>query len=561
MAETELEERYLRDQREYEEALQAYRELVGGAANTLPMPSSFEASYLTPPDGYERAATDPWISERFPGVADAAQRVIAEEADLQDADYLALDEPGGSHGQGNCSIAQYTREQFLEYYAMIEMVYKLATDDDFRRKIAGQLHSAYMNSAFRNIEVADILDWRADNLQDDIEAAEARERGDRTLLDRVGSVFGFEDGDEFALWAMGYDSVEEMEEEMGVEVVEQSAAELRERQDRLRAEADIHRDAAIEKLKSYFTNIWNQLKARYEECGLMYAIVTSGIDGAFLAAEFGAGVGIVRALRFVPIQRGGRYGVELTTMDGRRLGEADWSEGELTGKYGEPDQSQVAGIEPDSNRTIPDRDASTGDGDRRDGGEGGGDGRDNDDPATAPVPQTDVPCFDVPDTWDADQIAEFDRQLAEQQTGINSMTADEMGYAHAVLDQARTVWRENGQNGSATDLLRDRRAQEAAREAYRNQLRQQGLSPARIREIMSGLNATHVVDIIAGGDPRVLTMGGGPQNQRIGSLWNIAPGGSNSGTTRAGTLAQAASDMRAAGMGDRNMNVGLSRCR
>ena len=50
-----------------------------------------------------------------------------------------------------------------------------------------------------NQQVADMLRWRAGHLEDDIEDAEAKERGERTLMDRATSVFGFESADEFYL--------------------------------------------------------------------------------------------------------------------------------------------------------------------------------------------------------------------------------------------------------------------------------------------------------------------------------------------------------------------------
>jgi len=314
-----------------------------------------QSNYGIATDGPNRAATDPWIRQQHPDLAAAGARVVEEEQD-----FLALDEPVSSHAQPNCSIAKYTSEKIYEYYAALEMVYKIATDDDFRRMIAGQIHSAYTQSALANQTAADMLKWHAGNLDDDIEEAERRERGDKSLMDRVGSLFGFEDEDELALWLMGYEDKQEYIDSLpeGVEYVEMSAAELKARRDRLLSEAQIHQDAAIAKLKSFFVKIWDQIKRRYTECGLMYAIITTGIDGAFLAAEFGTGVAVLRGLKFVrKILPSGRIRVEIHTIEGRKLGEADWSKEALAAKYGEPQQTHVGGFEPDANRQIPDRSA------------------------------------------------------------------------------------------------------------------------------------------------------------------------------------------------------------
>lgn len=66
-----------------------------------------------------------------------------------------------------------------------------------------------------------------------------------------------------------------------------------------------------------------------------------------------------------------------------------------------------------------------------------------------------VRCFDLPRGVNRD---EFRRQLKEQQATIRSMTADDMAYAHTVLDHAREAWAGSGKKGSFTNLLRDGKA-------------------------------------------------------------------------------------------------------
>jgi hypothetical protein len=151
---------------------------------------------------------------------------------------------------------------------------------------------------------------------------------------------------------------------------------------------------------------------------------------------------------------------------------------------------------------------------------------------------TKIPCFDLPPGMDRE---EFARQLKEQQDTINNMTADEMGYAHWVLEKAGT-----------TRLLRDQQAQRVAREEYRQMLVSQGKSRAEIRRIMDSVNATHYLDMVAGGDPSRVGIGGADVNQEIGRQW-IRNG-------RADAIRQEAQRMRAAGRSQEKMNVELSIC-
>jgi len=180
---------------------------------------------------------------------------------------------------------------------------------------------------------------------------------------------------------------------------------------------------------------------------------------------------------------------------------------------------------------------------------------DEDGTGTRHTPRRNIDCFEVPNGVNR---TEFDRQLREQQDTINSMTADEMAYAHAVLDQARQSWRESGRKGSFTNLLRDPAAQNAVRKSYLKDLVEAGLSDNEIDNIMGRLNATHFLDIIAGGNPRHVGMGGATENQRIGPAWTH--NNTASGVSRAEMLKREANAMRASGLSNHKMNIGLSSC-
>ncbi|WP_370649738.1 polymorphic toxin type 15 domain-containing protein [Neorhizobium galegae] len=73
-----------------------------------------------------------------------------------------------------------------------------------------------------------------------------------------------------------------------------------------------------------------------------------------------------------------------------------------------------------------------------------------------------------------------------------------------------------------------------------------------MREQMASVNATHYLDIIAGGDPRELGIGGGAENQRIGPMWT--QGG------RAEALRTDADQKRTNGQAHQLMDVELNIC-
>jgi len=69
---------------------------------------------------------------------------------------------------------------------------------------------------------------------------------------------------------------------------------------------------------------------------------------------------------------------------------------------------------------------------------------------------------------------------------------------------------------------------------------------------MSDVNATHFLDMVAGGDPSKVGIGGAAANQEIGRQW-IRDG-------RAQSLKDEAANMRAKGLNGKQMNVELKRC-
>lgn len=158
-----------------------------------------------------------------------------------------------------------------------------------------------------------------------------------------------------------------------------------------------------------------------------------------------------------------------------------------------------------------------------------------------------VQCFDMPPGLDA---KEYDRQLKEQMQTINRMTADDMEYAHWVLERA-----------GGTKALRQPGAQKRHRENYEKYLSRQGWTNQEIQGHMAGLHATHFLDMIAGGDPVSFSidkngnpiLGNGAVNSDIGNRWKL--------NNRAQSLREEAGRMRKSGRSGETMNVSLRRCK
>jgi hypothetical protein len=86
----------------------------------------------------------------------------------------------------------------------------------------------------------------------------------------------------------------------------------------------------------------------------------------------------------------------------------------------------------------------------------------------------------------------------------------------------------------------------------RRRLKKLSTAPEEIKKIMSSVNATHYLDIIAGGDLSSVGIGGAVENQRIGPMWTQ--------NGRVEELRQEAARMRAAGQADKLMQVTLRIC-
>ncbi|WP_161793842.1 polymorphic toxin type 15 domain-containing protein [Jannaschia aquimarina] len=157
-------------------------------------------------------------------------------------------------------------------------------------------------------------------------------------------------------------------------------------------------------------------------------------------------------------------------------------------------------------------------------------------------------------------VAEYARQLRDQQAGLNDLTIGEY------LD-AREAYNRLGRSG-----ISDGVAQEAARrglrgeieESVRGSLEAQGMgsnrarveASRRAREIMSNLAALHDPDMIAGGADRIRRVGDSGVNSSIGGGW-----GSHERPTSRIARIDAAAERAAADPSIGRMNTKLEPCR
>ena len=159
-----------------------------------------------------------------------------------------------------------------------------------------------------------------------------------------------------------------------------------------------------------------------------------------------------------------------------------------------------------------------------------------------------IDCFSPPEGADPD---EFKRQLQEQQDAINNMKPGDLlnnmqkyasGGRPAGDAAARRLARKDGQAARASDLTQ--------------QFRSEGMSASdaaskaasQVASEMAQLNATHTLDLIAGGDGSISGLGDASVNKSIGSQW------------KNGRAAQLKKHAEVAKKKGKKMNVELNPC-
>ncbi|MDR0777425.1 MAG: hypothetical protein LBE81_12430, partial [Azonexus sp.] len=148
---------------------------------------------------------------------------------------------------------------------------------------------------------------------------------------------------------------------------------------------------------------------------------------------------------------------------------------------------------------------------------------------------------------------EYDRQLADQEKGLNNLSVKE-------YLEGRERYAEIGRQG--TGAAQQKARTEYSRELtdkFSKELKDQGIfgdaakekAAAMAKERMSTLAALHNPDMIAGGKDVVTTMGDKGVNQSIGSQWK----------DRVAELDKAAKEIPESERGNTKMNAKLKRCK
>ena len=169
------------------------------------------------------------------------------------------------------------------------------------------------------------------------------------------------------------------------------------------------------------------------------------------------------------------------------------------------------------------------------------------------MPKKKVPCFTTKGLPQG-SVPEFDRQLAGQESGINSMTVEEYIKGREAFESGNSV--------RDTKVARQARAdyQETLKEDAYEKLREQGVSrsEAKVKSVdmasekMKTLAALHNPDIVAGGKDAISDFGDRNINSRIGAQWKKGE--------RLAKLDKAANEIPESLRANTKMNAKLERC-
>jgi hypothetical protein len=182
-----------------------------------------------------------------------------------------------------------------------------------------------------------------------------------------------------------------------------------------------------------------------------------------------------------------------------------------------------------------------------------GEGNDNGGAKSTPtkrMKEKEVKCFKKNDKGDP---KEYDRQLSDQERGLNDMSVKE-------YLEGRARYQEIGRQGTgaAQQKARDKYSAELV-DKFVETLRENGVrgaaaqqqAAAMAADRMKSLSALHNPDLIAGGKDAVTSMGDKGVNSSIGSQWK----------DRVAELDEAAKEIPEHERGDTKMNAKLKRCK
>nr|WP_255734243.1 DNA/RNA non-specific endonuclease [Epibacterium sp. MM17-32] len=147
-----------------------------------------------------------------------------------------------------------------------------------------------------------------------------------------------------------------LSDDAGDEVLRQREQEIDRQLEAIGRQTAFHKSVVESKIAEFFTAVWQDLKQKYYDCGILYAVSTVGVDGIFLAAEIYSGLAFLRFLKFGlrALPNTGQITVDILDGNGRKIVDRTHSQAALAAKYGKPQENGVGGFAPDTNRNIPD---------------------------------------------------------------------------------------------------------------------------------------------------------------------------------------------------------------
>ncbi|MBL4916582.1 polymorphic toxin type 15 domain-containing protein [Szabonella alba] len=147
-----------------------------------------------------------------------------------------------------------------------------------------------------------------------------------------------------------------------------------------------------------------------------------------------------------------------------------------------------------------------------------------------------IDCFNPPDGVDPE---EFKRQLKEQQDALREMRPEEIldnmnNYRTQGRPSGDAAQRQRERDSYFSDHIESRKREVRTENPSLPEAEVEGMATDRLLNEMANLDATHIVDLVAGGGGAISGLGNRSVNRSIGSQWRHR--GPNSQKTRAQQL-------------------------
>ncbi|MUZ74915.1 hypothetical protein GOZ90_19690 [Agrobacterium vitis] len=181
------------------------------------------------------------------------------------------------HLQNNCSYFAHVENHLYQYVALFRLIKELAESEAARE----EFWEGFKTSALGHLIAYDINNGAAQTARKDAEkyAERAKEGSWEDTINQLGhDWFGYS-----LPWA----------KEGNPKAYNEHLSKAYEERAKIYQEhADIELALAKGKLKEYFVSLWNEIKRRWTECGVLYAVATTATDAAFFVGELALGAGL-----------------------------------------------------------------------------------------------------------------------------------------------------------------------------------------------------------------------------------------------------------------------------